>query len=193
MFTVPLLADDVFSQTMEEINLRLQETEFEVGALEESHIRLTAISPEDKIRFDHARSTLSQSDMPIIAVQIDHERAALSIWFESQDVADQYVDEIERLIDVPFYTDDPQYTVAEAPTEIIEISDPAHPLNEKYLAALNTISQSGIPITGPFGDGVRTALSIWLETPVVVNGYIDEIKWLIDVLFYTDTFVFNHL
>ena len=97
----PLTEEEL--KRLKEIDKRIKEIKIEVGKLQAAHEELVAISAEDKPMYDQARKLIRESGIPTTGFGTDHMRAALYIGFETQEIAERYIDKIEALIDVPFY------------------------------------------------------------------------------------------
>ena len=96
---------------MDKITKRLKEINVEKGSLQKQVKELLSISTSDLPKYKNALKSIKDADIPRTSMGIDRNSAAIYVTFETEELEKKYISEIEKLIEVPFYTDVQGYEI----------------------------------------------------------------------------------
>lgn len=157
-------------QRFEQINKRLQEITAEIGTINAESRKLYASTPEVKNQILNAKQIIRDSDIPYHGLGTDFKVGALMIGFKSQEVADQHIPTINRIIDVPYY---------------LEIGLP-----DDEFGGCATITSNCDPLIGGIKIATQKSSSAWTDCSYSIPA-VRNVWWWTEDGFVTAAHCFN--
>lgn len=94
-----------YTERLTQIQNRMSEISGEMVQINADARELFAMTSEDKIFLLEQKQMIRDSKVPYYGLGTDMRVGALTIGFQSQEIADKYIPKLDRMLDVPYYID----------------------------------------------------------------------------------------